>query len=336
MMSRSGIVIFICLSLFCNCGRNAIGPDPADEHYAVFDVLWEELDEHYPYFDIKDVDWEEIHRSVTQVFDTSQQMTDLYLCEILAGMLFSLRDAHLCLRTPHMIIHSKAHGPPFVESDLDLTHIKDVYLKQYRSALNGRIIMGGINDTIGYLRIEDFVIEPDESMMNDVFCYIGEYKKVIIDIRKTLGGSLEYVEKYISRIISKKITYGYEQYKEGSGNNSFSKPVALTVEPKGKFSSQCVVLIDSLTVSAAEYFAQAASFSKDIFLIGTRTAGFFGSVRFKELPNGWILEYPFTRFLGSDKQLLEGVGVVPDSIVVKSFGGRNAILDAAIGYLSKN
>ena len=73
-----------------------------------------------------------------------------------------------------------------------------------------------------------------------------------------------------------------------------------------------VVLTSSKTVSAGEDLTLALKALDNVTQIGYRTNGMFASTHTRMLPNGWIFQLPFDRYLSHTGKFYEAIGIPPD------------------------
>lgn len=180
--------------------------------------------------------------------------------------------------------------------------------------------------SIGYLHL--FAMGP-----NDIATFVrefyGQYDRdgLIIDVRRNRGGNID------SWIIEKLLRRAWAFW---------SRPDGLPyTNMQQTFRGHLAVLTDELTYSDGETFAAGVKSLKLGPLIGTRTAGagvwLSDGNRLIDGGRARVAEFPQ---YGMDGQwLVEGVGVVPDIVVENpphaTFNGRDAQLDAAIGWLQR-
>ena len=113
----------------------------------------------------------------------------------------------------------------------------------------------------------------------------------------------------------------------------------MIVHPRGRrYRGRVVVLIDEMSVSAAEFFASGVNDLKLGHLIGTRTAGAVLGCVVERLPNGDGFQYARANYLSKTTgQSLEGIGVPPHQEVQHQrqalLQGRDLQLEAAIAWI---
>lgn len=99
-----------------------------------------------------------------------------------------------------------------------------------------------------------------------------------------------------------------------------------------------VVLVDVMSLSAAEFLAGGLQAIERVTIMGKRTPGYILGANWKRLPNGGALMYTIFEPRTADGTLLEDRGVVPDVEIARDRGllaqGRDSELEAAVRHLS--
>ncbi len=161
-----------------------------------------------------------------------------------------------------------------------------------------------LSDDIGYVRFNNFslpVIERFCSTLSDFRTKRG----IVIDLRGNLGGVIGVTVGLSGMISPRPIEIGTAIYRHG--------PEQLVSQPKARsYNGQIVLLVDELSVSAAEMFASALQESKRAMVVGQRSAGESLPSISVRLSTGATLLYPVANFKTAGGKLLEGVGVTPD------------------------
>ena len=97
------------------------------------------------------------------------------------------------------------------------------------------------------------------------------------------------------------------------------------------------MLIDGLSLSAAEFLADGLQKTGRAKVFGQRTTGFALPSVIEKLPNGDAIQYVHADYVNSRGERLEGTGVVPDYEVVPSreelLKGNDPVLEAAIEWI---
>jgi len=103
------------------------------------------------------------------------------------------------------------------------------------------------------------------------------------------------------------------------------------------FDGPVAVLVDGLSLSAAEFFADGMQRSGRAAVFGQRTPGFAMPSVIEKLPNGDAIQYVHADYVTSGGERLEGAGVTPDFEVIPSrdvlLEGRDPVIEAAVEWI---
>ncbi|CAN5699659.1 hypothetical protein BH24ACI3_BH24ACI3_10800 [soil metagenome] len=172
-----------------------------------------------------------------------------------------------------------------------------------------------LDESTAYVFFDNFslpVIEKFCAALDD----FKDKKALIIDLRGNLGGTLGVLIGLSGMLSGDMIEIGTSIFRFGPEN--------MASQPKAKrFNGKVVVLVDELSVSAAEMFAAAMQSSGRAMIVGARSAGETLPAVAVELPTGARLYYPIANFRTSGGIFLEGKGVEPNKFVTLD---RNALL----------
>lgn len=138
------------------------------------------------------------------------------------------------------------------------------------------------------------------------------YSDLIIDLRGNLGGSGEMVSRMVGGLIDHDVKIVTRTSRKDT------KPVVARTRGKAVFSGKVVVLVDSLSASASEVFARVVQLEHRGIVVGDRTSGQVMETKFYPLhfPGEYGLAITDANLIMSDGKSLEGVGVMPDVIVL--------------------
>jgi C-terminal processing protease CtpA/Prc len=349
-MGKRLILISLLIIFSISACNVFLGPDPENSPMAIFDYLWTDFDEKYALFDVRGIDWNEKYNEYSpQIW---QGMNDYQLFEVCSKMLNSLKDPHVYLGAsfghsyffdyPGMDYYDlyyryKEPFPPF-----SLSLIRELYLDKFGVvAGDGRILYGRIKlnrsskRPIGYIYIADFLdfnfgvdIIPDWAKEIDgIVKSVADTDLLILDIRNNTGGLGSNVNYIASRFTSVQKDYIKSSTKSGPGRNDFTSPITWTLKPDGtRYTKSIVLLTNSETVSAGEWFTLALKTQSHITHVGETTSGAFSARMIRPLINGWEYTIAVQKVTNMDDECLEGVGIVPDREVKNSWdkiNGRN-------------
>lgn len=209
-----------------------------------------------------------------------------------------------------------------------------------RERLNGKLIKAvpnfprqffsfesrSLSDDIGYVRFNMFAISAVEGMCRSLREF-KDKKTVIIDLRGNIGGSMGAVIGIAGLLIDHPVILGTQIFKN---SREF-----LTVMPQGrKFGGRLIVLIDSMSHSAAEIFAGGLQENGRLTVVGEKSAGEALPSTGVMLSTGALFMYPYANFQTPDGNFIEGAGVQPDVKVARErktlLEGKDSQLDAAV------
>jgi C-terminal processing protease CtpA/Prc len=75
-------------------------------------------------------------------------------------------------------------------------------------------------------------------------------------------------------------------------------------------------------------------------IMGTRSSGGLSDVLEFTLPNGWLLGLSFQKYLSTQGEMFEGIGIPPDIFVEfdadSIIGGTDSLVEAAVHLLGSN
>jgi carboxyl-terminal processing protease len=189
-----------------------------------------------------------------------------------------------------------------------------------------------INDTLGYVRIRNFV---DNGIHQDLRAVLEDFERRgvtgwIIDLRGNPGGRLD-VEAMSLFVKDGPVVKA--SGRDGASEENLASGQALaTLRPT-------VLLTNNLTGSVAEVFAAALQEHGLAYVIGANTNGCVGYTDVQVFGDGSSLAVTTHVNLGPvSGTVLNGVGVAPDEFVARTqddiANARDPQLDAAIAHLS--
>ena len=326
-----------------SCADFMVGPGPEATALATFEAVWSEFDALYPFFGSKALDWDEVgDRYRAEVEGAGQAQ----LLSILDRMLQELDDGHVFLRTPDTTVYSTASrrdDPAYYDPAVVVTR----YLTAPPTEVaDGRIEYGRIGE-MGYIRIGTLSGVDGlfggtgawTTAFDSVLAELADATALVIDIRSNGGGSLFNGLHMAGRFATDRRVVIRSQFRSGPGRSEFSSPEPLYLEPRTPHVDRPVaLLVNGHVGSAAETLTLAMKGLPRVRVVGTRTAGAMGHQIERGLPNGWSFGLPVARVFTAEGELLEGIGVEPDTLVVPTAedeaSGRDAILEAGLSSLN--
>lgn len=163
-----------------------------------------------------------------------------------------------------------------------------------------------IKDSKDPLTQFDDELKGVDQLMKNVLSDLGSTDSILIDLRFN-GGGLETVAlKLLSYFVSENKHVLSIMAKTPKGYSAVQK---YRLQPAGtNYKGKVYLLVSPNTASAAEIFALAAK-NYPISLVGSRTAGIFSEILWKELPNGWEFSLSNEVYTDPKGKTYEGLGV---------------------------
>lgn len=190
-----------------------------------------------------------------------------------------------------------------------------------------------VGRNIGYIGFNAFV-DPIYVMtkFNEAMRSFRAAEGIIIDVRGNGGGMGEMAMGMIGWLI--------DEGRPHLGTVIFrDNQLKMLVNPRPRpYRGPVVVLIDEMSVSAAEFFAGGVKDLGRAHLIGTRTAGAALGSSIEKLPNGDGFLYVSANYVSKKSgKPLEGIGVTPDTEVPHTrealLQGRDLAMESAIQWI---
>jgi len=179
-----------------------------------------------------------------------------------------------------------------------------------REAVSGtEVTSRSLAPGVGYVRVASFgsrTVDQAKAQIADLAK--GGARHLILDIRRTSGGSLETGIAF-ARLFVKSGTIAIRETK-GSARETFDARPG-----DGAVTIPATVLVDSGTSNAAELFAAALVDNKRAELIGEHTLGRASAQRLIRLPDGSGLYLTVTRYLTPSGTPLHEKGLAPSVLV---------------------
>ena len=334
--SRIGFLA-AAMSIFVACEQLFIEPDPANNPVENFDLLWKTVDEKYSFFEYKNIDWNDVYQRYRPRI--TNDMSEEALFEVMADMLFELRDGHVNLTSDFDISRNWDWFQDY-PANFDETILERNYLGR-----DFRIVSPFITQKIrnvGYIRYASFLNIIDEDNLDRLIDGYRNLNGIIIDVRDNGGGSLLNAETIAMRLAQRandeeEITVGHIRYKEGPAHNEFTRAYPLVLPEHPSFDKPVIVLTNRSVYSAANAFASYMATLPNVTLVGDVTGGGGGAPYSGELLNGWKFRFSANQLMDLEKVPIEN-GIEPDVKVDISpedkAAGRDTILETALDLLN--
>ena len=157
-------------------------------------------------------------------------------------------------------------------------------------------------------------------------------KSLIVDLRGNPGGVGFMVVPLARQLLTEDVNLGIMHMREGQQEFNVTGSA-------DAFQGDVTVLIDELSASTSEIFAQSMQDIGRIKVFGaTRSPGLALPSLIEELPGGAMLQYVVADYQSPKGTSVEGNGVKPDTVVPETAAdfaaGKDPVLDAAVEALT--
>ncbi|MEP6495118.1 MAG: S41 family peptidase [bacterium] len=329
--SSTRALLAAALVLSAGCADTLVGPTASATRAEVFDEVWRGVDLHYSFFEYKQINWDSVGAHYRPLALAAP--TDAQFAVVLSQMLRELKDVHVSL-TP---VGTASTTRYVSSSDTARTYFTmDLVTRQYvvntRFTTGGHIRYGTAEPTVGYVRISSFAGGSWASEMDEALDRMADVKTIIVDVRDNSGGQYKLAASIAGRFTDRSRTFGYVRYRNGPDHGDFTGYVGETVEPAGprQFTGRVFVLTNRRDFSSAEDFVLAMRVNPNVSIVGDTTAGASGGPIVRELPNGWTYQVSEWIEYTPERQMFEGIGLVPDVLVPSTFADAGRGIDAAL------
>ena len=162
---------------------------------------------------------------------------------------------------------------------------------------------------------------------------------IVVDLRGNLGGIGGMAMGIGGHFLDERLSLGVMTTRQASlefrVNPRRANAAGERVEP---FDGPVAILVDQLSMSTSEIFAQGMKVIGRARVFGQPTPGAALPSAITALPNGDALQHAFADFVDPEGRRLEKNGVVPDEIVPLTredlLAGRDAPLEAALAWIA--
>ena len=300
---------------------------------AVFDQLWQEVDQHYAFFDRQDLDWEAMYAHYRPMITAGTSEDSLFA--VASALLSELQDPHTVVFT-----NKGVGGPVDYFSRFPVNALDDLsgYFNTYQE-VNRALAYGRIGD-YGYLKICTFeAVAADFEAMTGVLDALAGMQGLIIDVRGNRGGYISNAKRTLAHFVPTTALVAQYRHRNGPYHADFSAWQDFSLEPNVDLGFNpnlpIAVLTNRQCYSACEWFVLGARSLANVHVVGDTTGGGSGIPMLRELPNGWLLRVSNSQFEPHIDFQFKGIS--PDFPVWISTEdarqGRDAILESAIELL---
>lgn len=197
----------------------------------------------------------------------------------------------------------------------------------------------GQGATIGVIRFNMWMA-PIAGLFDQTLDEFRNADGIVIDLRGNIGGIGGMVMGLSGHFLKERVSLGTMKMR-GNELKFFTNPrwvngAGLRVEP---FSGPVAILVDGISLSAAEIFAGGLQDIGRARVFGETSAGQALPALWDRLPNGDVLYHAFADYITASGIRLEGRGVIPDVPVPLRredlLAGRDAPLLAAVRWIEE-
>jgi len=337
-MKKRAFLLVISFSLIA-CEKTVLGADEENTPTNVFEIFWNDLDQHYSLFTVRHTDWDMLYQTYRPQVNDNLSSDELWT--IMSNLIEHLDDSHTTLYNGNKTYKSGYALNEQSITEFDAPLITSKYVEQViQVASENELYYGKIkNKGIGYIYLGS-MNGNNPGVINDILQELNTHKAIILDIRQNTGGEDRYAA-HIAKAFSNgtHLIYSVET-RNGPGYDDFDKKKLYYTQfdDANSYSKPVIILTDRRTISAGEIFLLHMKSFPNVTQIGDTTAGDFSTIsNMRFLPNGWRYVYSIQKFLLPDGSSLDGIGHVPDIYIKNKASDISAsedkVIEGACDYL---
>ncbi len=330
-----------------------------------FEVFFKVFKENYALFDVKEIDWDKEYSVYSKTID--ETTTDSELFDIFRQVLEKLNDRHCYVYRFNEIYFSGFGLPPLnyaelisfdfriptddfllnlVENHYLIESEKSLQIISFLPPMGMRKVFttGWLEDFVAYLHMTE-MSNKTKDVHESIRSFLEKYqnaKGYIIDIRDNIGGYSLPVKELAEYFSLEKRTYAVSRLRNPDGIYKFQDPDYWELTPKtgSRYSRQPIaLLVNRNTQSAAELFTLMMKTNPAVKVIGDTTSGIFADTHIGKLPNGWEYRLSVRKTNDWNDNVLEDIGIIPDSVIINTetdlFNGTDKVIEYAVKYISQ-
>jgi len=305
---------------------------PNSDPVSIFDQAWNFADQEYTFFDYKSINWDSVYQEFRPLVNDNMGEEELF--QVIADMLYLLRDGHVNLRSK---FDRSRNWSWYLDAPENFNYplLERNYFNTEQQFVGSFVVMDF--EDVGYFRYSSFSNGVSSESLDYVVDKFKNHKGLIIDVRNNGGGLLLNATKIARRFTTKSQDVAKLYYKNGPGHNDLDGPHTTTIEPaSNNYTKPVVVLTNRHSYSATSFFSQYMRELDNVTLIGDWTGGGGGAPSFTELTNGWEIRVSST--LTTDPQGFNIEDGVPPDVEVDMLKsdedqGKDTILETALEFI---
>ncbi|TQV81336.1 S41 family peptidase [Exilibacterium tricleocarpae] len=344
---------------------------PTTDPEVNFEIFWQTFEQYYAFFDLLEgTSWQALYDQYRPQID--QHTTADALWSVLAAMIAELNDGHTRLYDfageRVAVSRDVATAPSrwMMENQEAYQGVIAAYLDSFDADTNvlgnGNVVIGTVDERIGYLNIFAYDgyadtplapfefsllyllsagrrdIEPYADMLDTVFSRFADMDALVIDLRFNIGGSGDLTKMLAGRLTEERFLALSHRVRDG-GYDDYHAPVSHYIEPEAVafLDKPVIVLTSSNTVSAGDWQTLILKSLPNVTVMGEKTFGIFSEGIPRQLPNGWQFTLSTQRIYSAEGEFFEQRGIAPDIAVTPDAdlleSGRDNMLEAALQRL---
>ena len=330
---------FLCLN---SCSKVFLGNEIDNNPEAVFEHFYKQINENYSGKDVRPISWDSLYKVYRPRI--TAKTTDNQLIDIFKNMIVPYEDLHLNFKIGNNFYSPSLDrivkdGIPDYLGDIAIEKGLGKRPKTYKNLFSYE----KTSNNVGYVNIKTFdgnFSKADFDFFDTILEELKDTKALIIDIRRNSGGQENYAENIAGRFTTTDQLYKYTRVKTGIGKTDYADFNSFTLKSRGawQYTKPVVLLTGRYTYSASISFTMMLRSLSNVTAVGNKTGDGVVGYTTRELPNGWLLQFPSGLAFLPDKTVIEGSGgLVPKTIVTISEAdkqaGRDAILEKALMLL---
>ena len=263
----------------------------------VFLAFWKTMNEGYVYFEEKKINWDSIYTVYYPRALLAKDDDELF--GIMSEIIPQFKDSHLSLSK------NTTKGVGYMPDAYSYYLFPKMYqygfylqascsYKSYYMAYQHK------TKSYVYIKFEGLNYEYNDSIIVASLKALDFKNGLIVDMRNYAGGSSEKIFEMASMFYSGEKTIFFKTSKS-TRRNDFSIPIPIKYKGRGIVSSEVpvIVLTGIVCYSAGNVIAYILHDLPNCTSVGKPTGGGGSPVKWKYLPNGWVLSYPFSKCYSS-------------------------------------